>query len=230
MLDLSYDLHIHSCLSPCADDDMTPANIIGMAAVKKLDVVALTDHNSCKNCEAFIEKAKEFDIIAIPGMELTTSEEVHVLVYFENLDNAMEFDSLVSEKLIKTKNNSAIFGNQILYNTQDKESGREEYLLSQATTISFNKVYDIAKKMGGVAVPAHYNKESNSVQAMLGFMPPGLGYSSIEIFDKGMPLNEEAKNYKQIKNSDAHFLEQISEPINFMKVNEKSIRDILSSL
>ena len=96
MLDLSYDLHIHSCLSPCADDDMTPANIIGMAAVKKLDVVALTDHNSCKNCEAFIEKAKEFDIIAIPGMELTTSEEVHVLVYFENLDNAMEFDLLVS--------------------------------------------------------------------------------------------------------------------------------------
>lgn len=82
---ISYDLHIHSCLSPCGDDDMTPNNIVGMAALKELNVIAVTDHNSCKNCPAIMKLAKAYGIIAIPGMELTTSEEVHVLCYFYTL-------------------------------------------------------------------------------------------------------------------------------------------------
>ena len=78
MIPISYDLHIHSCLSPCGDEEMTPANIAGMAAVKELGVIAVTDHNSCKNCPAVMKAAKEYGVLAIPGMELTTEEEVHV--------------------------------------------------------------------------------------------------------------------------------------------------------
>ena len=73
--ELSYDLHIHSCLSSCGDDDMTPGNIVGMAAIKGLDVIAVTDHNSCRNCPAVLKLAEQYGVLAIPGMELTTAEE-----------------------------------------------------------------------------------------------------------------------------------------------------------
>ena len=79
MTGLTYDLHIHSCLSPCGDDDMTPANIAGMAALKGLEAVALTDHNTCRNCPAFMAAAREYGVLAVPGMEINTSEEVHAV-------------------------------------------------------------------------------------------------------------------------------------------------------
>ena len=91
MISLTYDLHIHSCLSPCGDDDMTPANIAGMCAIKGLDVVALTDHNSSKNCPAFLAAAEEYGLLAIPGMEINTSEEVHAVCLFPTLEAAMDF-------------------------------------------------------------------------------------------------------------------------------------------
>ena len=78
LIPLSYDLHIHSCLSPCGDDDMTPCNIAGMAALIGLDVIAVTDHNTCKNCPAVMDAASQYPVTVIPGMELCTIEEVHV--------------------------------------------------------------------------------------------------------------------------------------------------------
>lgn len=99
--ELSYDLHIHSCLSPCGDDDMTPGNIVGMAAIKGLDVIAVTDHNSCRNCPAVLKLAEQYGVLAIPGMELTTAEEVHAVCLFSELSAAMEFDRFVYEKLTK---------------------------------------------------------------------------------------------------------------------------------
>jgi predicted metal-dependent phosphoesterase TrpH len=95
MTKYSYDLHIHSCLSPCADDDMTPANIAGMAAVQGLGIAALTDHNSAKNCPAFFRHAKKYGIVPIAGMELTTAEDIHVICLFPTLENALEFDEIV---------------------------------------------------------------------------------------------------------------------------------------
>ena len=92
-MNLFYDLHIHSCLSPCGDEDMTPANIAGMAMVKGLDLIALTDHNSCRNCPALLAAAEEYGILAMPGIEVTTAEEVHAVCLFDNLEAALEFDS-----------------------------------------------------------------------------------------------------------------------------------------
>ena len=113
MIPLYYDLHIHSCLSPCGDDDMTPANIAGMAAVKGLDVIALTDHNSCKNCPAILKHGEEYGITVIPGMELTTAEEVHVVCLFPALGDAMAFDGYVYEHLLPIKNRNLIFYTQV---------------------------------------------------------------------------------------------------------------------
>ena len=97
---LTYDLHIHSCLSPCGDNDMTPANIAGMAAVKGLDIIAVTDHNSCRNCAPAMKMAGEYSVIALPGMELCTEEEVLVVCLFPELYAAMEFDGLVYDILL----------------------------------------------------------------------------------------------------------------------------------
>jgi predicted metal-dependent phosphoesterase TrpH len=121
MLKLSYDLHIHSCLSPCSDEDMTPANIVNMAKLLGLDVIAVTDHNSCRNCPAVYNYAQKNNILVIPGMELCTMEEVHVLCFFEELENAMAFDKYVYERLIKIPNNEMVFGRQEIYNEYDSK-------------------------------------------------------------------------------------------------------------
>ena len=147
MIALSYDLHLHSCLSPCGDDDMTPANIVGMSALKGLELIALTDHNSAKNCPAFLKMAEEYGILALPGMELTTEEEVHGVCLFGELDAALAFDEYVYAHLQPFPNEEAIFGKQQIYNEKDEVVGKGENLLINATTISFDEVYDDVNKL-----------------------------------------------------------------------------------
>ena len=127
-----YDLHIHTCLSPCGDDDMTPANIVGMSALKGLNVIAITDHNSCKNCAAAMALAKEYNITVIPGMELTTQEEVHVVCLFPTLEEAMAFDHYVEEHLLPIPNRPETFGKQQIMNENDEITGEDPILLISA--------------------------------------------------------------------------------------------------
>ena len=143
MIPLFYDLHIHSCLSPCGDDDMTPANIAGMAAVKGLDVIALTDHNSCRNCPAAIYHGEKHGVTVIPGMELTTREEVHVICLFPTLENALAFDSLVYKELMPFPNREDIFGKQQIMDPTDRVIGTVENLLINATSIPFDDVFSL---------------------------------------------------------------------------------------
>ena len=109
-----YDFHIHSCLSPCGDEDNTPNNIAGMASLSELDIVALTDHNTCKNCPAFFAAAEKYGIIPIAGMELTTSEDIHTVCLFETLEDALRFDSFIDTQRIKIRNRPEFFGEIIL--------------------------------------------------------------------------------------------------------------------
>ena len=176
---LSYDLHIHSCLSPCGDDDMTPGNIVGMTAIKGLDVIAVTDHNSCRNCPAVMKLAAQYGILAIPGMELTTAEEVHAVCLFPELSAALEFDRFVYEKLIKFPNREDIFGKQQIMNEEDICIGTEPNLLINSTTLSFDELWDIvAGQYGGVMIPAHIDKNANSLLSNLGFVPPDTVFRS----------------------------------------------------
>ena len=140
-MELYYDLHIHSCLSPCGDNDMTPANIVGMAAVKGLDVIAVTDHNSCKNCEAAMAAGEEYGVLVVPGMEICTAEEVHAVCLFPDLSRAMEFDRLVHDQLPPVKNRPDIFGDQQIYGCDDRICGEEPWLLINACQISFDGLW-----------------------------------------------------------------------------------------
>ena len=128
-----YDLHVHSCLSPCGDDDMTPNNIAGMGVLNGLNIMALTDHNTCKNCPAFFEAAKKNGIIPIAGMELTTAEDIHVVCLFPELESAMAFDDFVQSHRMLVRNRTDIFGFQQIMNGNDEVIGEEEYLLSNAS-------------------------------------------------------------------------------------------------
>ena len=107
-----YDLHVHSCLSPCADDDMTVHNIAGMAALKGLQIVALTDHNTCGNCRSFYAACKRQGIIPIAGMELTTAEEIHLICLFEELESAEAFEKEFKAYRLRVRNRVEIFGHQ----------------------------------------------------------------------------------------------------------------------
>lgn len=222
----TYDLHIHSCLSPCADDDMTPGNIAGMAAVQGLGIAALTDHNSCKNCPAFFAHAKRLGIVPVAGMELTTAEDIHVICLFPTLESAMEFDGIVSERMIKVKNKPSIFGNQFLMDEKDEVCGVLEDLLINATTIDIKSAYNLCSDLGGVCYPAHIDRESGGMIAILGDFPPDVPFSSFELNFKEA-YEEYAERFPDLKNkrfvisSDAHNLWSISEAENSLELDDE---------
>lgn len=235
MIPLYYDLHIHSCLSPCGDDDMTPGNIVGMAALKGLDVIALTDHNSCKNCLAAVQHGEEYGITVIPGMELTTAEEVHVVCLFSDISKALEFDSYIYEHLLPIKNREDIFGRQQLMDTNDRETGIIEKLLISATDISFDKVFSLVKGYNGIAFPAHIDKTTTSLISNLGFVPPDSNFICAEIRDfKNLHRIQKEHPYflscKMLSNSDAHYLQDINEPKYQLYSQSTSISDIFDAL
>ena len=157
MRDYFCDLHIHSCLSPCGDDDMTPANIVGMALLNGLNIIALTDHNTSKNCPAFFAQARLHGLVPVPGMELTTAEDIHVVCLFRELSDAMKFDMFVSGRRILIQNKPEIFGHQYIVDENDEVCGEEENLLINATDITLEEAKEAVLSRGGECCAANTN-------------------------------------------------------------------------
>lgn len=220
-----YDLHIHSCLSPCGDDDNTPNNIVGMAVLCGLDIVALTDHNTSKNCPAFFEAAKRHNIIPIAGMELTTSEDIHVVCLFENLEDAMRFDDYIDENRVKIKNKPGIFGNQTVLDANDEPVCEIESLLINATGISISDVSDTVASFGGICYPAHIDREANGVIAVLGSLPEDTSFNLYELNDRAN-IDEYSVLYgipaeRFIISSDAHYLTDMRDKENYFEIEDE---------
>lgn len=213
-LRVHYDFHMHSCLSPCGDDNMLPSNIVGFAALNGLDVIALTDHNTCRNCPAAMKLGEAYGVTVIPGMELTTAEEVHVVCLFPALDNAMAFDRYVYERLPAIPNRPDIFGPQEIVDADDNITGTEEKLLINATTVGFDQVFDVVASFQGVMMPAHIDKSANSLLSNLGFIPPDSRFPCAEVRHIGK-INELEEKHSYLKqcriffDSDAHSPENI---------------------
>ena len=221
-----YDLHIHSALSPCGDEDMTPNNIVNMAAIKGLDIIALTDHNSSLNCAAAMEAAKGLPLMVLPGMELCTAEECHIVCIFPHLEECMEFNDYVRKYYAPIKNKPEIFGRQLILDSEDEIAGEEEVLLTTSTGISVDNVYKIVTDMGGAAFPAHIDRPSYSVLAMLGFLTPEMGFKTAELsklcgsVEELYPVHKYLKDYRIVRNSDAHYLADIAERENCLELEE----------
>ena len=214
---------------------MTPANIAGMAAVKGLDLIALTDHNTSRNCAPFLKMADAYGLIGLPGMELTTAEDVHVVCLFPDLYAAKDFDAYVYDRMFKIANKEHIFGAQILYNHNDEIIGHEPNLLISNTSISFENVFDLTEERGGIMIPAHIEKSANSLISNLGFVPPDSQFKCAELkninkLPELLEMNPYLNQCTIITNSDAHYLEHINEPENFLQVKSRSISDIFRAL
>jgi PHP family Zn ribbon phosphoesterase len=232
---LSYDLHIHSCLSPCGSDESLPSNIVGMAALKGLDVIAVCDHNSCGNSRTVKTLGDAYGVLTIPGMELTTAEEVHVLCLFADINDAEAFSAYIHEHIMQIKNNEAAFGKQQFADEDDNITHTEPILLISATDIGFDSVYETVKNHHGIMIPAHIDKSSTSLLANMGFIPPDSRFACAEVKHTGFVEKLVGEhNYLEkcniISDSDAHYLEDISEPIHFLDVKEKSVECILETL
>ena len=221
-----YDLHIHSCLSPCSDDDMTPNNIAGMAALKGLQILALTDHNSCKNCPAFFEACKRQGIVPVAGMELSTAEDIHLVCLFEHLEDAMRFDEAVGSHLMNIKNKPEIFGNQLVLDSNDELVTTEEKLLISATDLWIADAIELARAYGAHVHPAHVDRESNGIISILGDIPHEYAFDCLE-FNKADSIgsikekHSAAKNARVVVSSDAHHLWDISEADNFIELDDE---------
>lgn len=215
MITYAADLHIHSCLSPCADDDMTPANIAGMAYVQELKIAALTDHNSSKNCPAFFYHAERYGVIPVAGMELTTSEEIHVVCLFPTLEGALKFDEIVSSHRAPVKNRAEIFGRQLMLGTEDEIVGEEEFLLINAVDIDSENAYAIVHELGGVCFPAHIDRDSGGIISVLGTFPTSPPFTAYELRDmssekKCIAAYPSLSDKIRVVSSDAHSLESVA--------------------
>ncbi|MDO4730560.1 MAG: phosphoesterase [Clostridia bacterium] len=232
---LFYDFHIHSALSPCAENDMTPSNIINMSIINELDVIALTDHNCSKNCKTLMNLGRENDILVIAGMELTTQEEVHMVMLFKELYSAEKFSEFVQSRIMKVPNRPEIFGDQLIMDEKDNIIGVQENWLVPATDISIDKAYDLAKEYDAAIFPAHINRASHSIISNLGVFPDQPDFSCVEV-SKTADVNSLIKSYPLLSkklilhDSDAHRLEDMLLDFHSIEVEEKNEKSVIDAI
>lgn len=233
MMDYFFEFHLHSCLSPCGSDDMTPADLAGMCALAGYDIVALTDHNTVGNCAAFCKAAEHYGLLALPGMELTTAEEVHVVCLFPDLDHAQAFGDYVRAHLPPTQNRPDYFGRQLLMDEEDNILGEETALLIAATDIPVCKVSALVSGYGGVAYPAHIDHDSFSLLSNLGFWIPEAGFTLAELSPTcpgGFTDRPDLAGLRFVSGCDAHYLHEVPDPKQTMSLPERSVQAVLHYL
>lgn len=218
-----YDLHIHSALSPCAENEMTPNNICNMALIKGLELIAVTDHNSVKQLKAFSLAAEKAGIKALYGAELQTSEEVHVLALFKRLEDAEKLEPWIEEHMPLIPNKIDFFGDQWICNQDDEFVEQEKNLLLVSLTANLEETIEKIHELGGRAILAHVVDRENSITNQLGFIPEDLAYDGLEIKSLGeiprvLERNPWIKEEETIWliDSDAHRLIDIAEKENYL--------------
>lgn len=212
------DLHIHSALSPCADDEMTPESIVYAAVATELDIIAICDHNCAGNTEAVQEAAHTIAgeyLCVIPGMEITTAEEVHILGLFPDARCAMAASNALADHLPPTGPEGNPFGNQPLINAEGLIVGTADRLLSFASDLNLTQAVDLVQHHDGLVIAAHIDRPSFSVISQLGLMPDDIRFDALELsaagFQQGRSAQFAALGIPLITSSDAHFLQNVGD-------------------
>lgn len=229
------DLHIHTCLSPCAEEDMTPNNIVNMALLKGLDIIAITDHNSAKNLEAVIEVGNRQGLLVMPGMELCTAEEIHLVCLFPELEAALCFERLVYGNLYPIENREDIFGTQIIMDSEDNEIGREARLLSGASRLDTETALKAVRDFNGIVYPAHVDRQSYSMLNTLGAIPSEYNFKYLELskncfINDFISENSSLNSYQYIRASDSHFLCDLLEQEIAFDIKERTVESLMAVL
>jgi predicted metal-dependent phosphoesterase TrpH len=208
------DLHIHTCLSPCADLTMSPKRVVEKAVEKQLDIIAICDHNSAENTRAAVAAARENKITVLPGMEVTSLEEAHIIALFDRVEPVLKLQETVYHHLSPEENRADIFGEQIVANEWDEVEGYNKRLLLSATTLMLEELVEKIHELGGLAVAAHIDREVFSIIGQLGFIPENLELDALEVSAR-MTLAQAQETfsgiekYPLISSSDAHLLDEI---------------------
>lgn len=224
-----YDLHIHSCLSPCGDMDMTPHSIAGMSYINGLDIIAVADHNTARNIRAVKKAAEEYGVFVVPAIEAESAENVHLLCLFPTVEAAEQMGELLENHLPPIKNRPDIFGEQWIMNEKDEKQGEVDVLLINATDLTMEEIKNEVDSLGGICIAAHIDREKNGIVAILGCVPEEMNFSALELSAKAGAYEKENK-YNYVTNSDAHILTDISEKINFLELSEISAQELLKNL
>lgn len=204
----SYDLHIHSALSPCAENSMTPVTVVGTAKILGLDFVAISDHNSILNVEVAMRAGEEYGVKVVPAIEVQSNEDVHILCLFKTFEDLKAFAEEIP--FSERDNREDIFGEQLIMDEDDVVVGKEEKMLLDSAKISADLIPDIVEKHGGVAIPAHIDREGNGMFAILGSIPKR--YRTVELSSKCDRADFESWSESRLVviDSDAHILDDIS--------------------
>jgi PHP family Zn ribbon phosphoesterase len=226
------DLHVHTCLSPCADLRISPLAAVRQARAVGIDILGICDHNSSENTPAAMQAAPRYDLRVLPGMEVTTAEEVHILALFGELEPARELQETVYRHL-PGENDEKTFGMQVIANADDEVLGFNKRLLIGATTLRVEQIVQEIRSLGGLAIAAHVDRESFSLISQLGFVPEDLPLDALEI-SPGISRGEAEKRYAPslplVQSSDAHNLEEIGRCRTAFLVEEASIEEIKRAL
>jgi len=224
------DLHIHTCLSPCADLEMSPLAIVKESLTKGLDFIAICDHNSAENAGAAIRAGIDSGLYVLPGLEINSVEEIHTLAIFDSEKQVLGMQRIVYEHLHET-NRPEIFGEQVVVNEIDEVEGFNERMLIASTQISIERVVSEVHRLGGLAIASHVDRPSYSIISQLGFIPPGLGLDAVEIsclaeIDSFAGDRKDLKELPVITSSDAHFLKDIGSRCTSFYIKHPSVKEL----
>lgn len=210
---------------------MSPCNIVNMALIKGLNAIAITDHNSIGNLRSFLDAGKEAGILVIPGMELQTREEVHLLCLFRSLDDAQVFEDRIDPLRLRIPNKPERFGHQYLYNAQDDIVGEYPWSLLSSIDISLDEAVKLVRRRGGIVIPCHLDRKANSMLYTLGFLPPEPEFPWVELSRSCTEIPKGVSPaLRLLYNSDAHTLADIAEPDHVLEVESLSIPAIFKVL
>jgi predicted metal-dependent phosphoesterase TrpH len=229
------DLHVHTCLSPCADLTMSPKRIVEKCISKDIDIVAICDHNSAENTGATIKKAYGTSVVVIPGMEICTVEEVHIIALLPTCEAARVLQEMVYAKLSPGKNDERLFGQQIIVNEFDEIEGYNNRLLIAATSLSVSEIVDEIHRLGGLAIASHVDRENYSIISQLGFIPEDLQLDGVEL-SIATSVTEALEKFPQIKpyplvcSSDAHYLDEIGRITTQFMIEEPNMEELKEAL
>jgi PHP family Zn ribbon phosphoesterase len=228
------DLHIHSCLSPCGEEEMRPRALVNRAKAKGLDMIAICDHNSAENTAAFIRAGDEGGLKVLPGMEVTSKEEIHLIALFDAQEACMALQNLIYQNL-PGENAEEVFGPQTVVNEKDEAVGFNRKMLLGATSLPFEQIVFAVHSFGGVAIASHIDRQAFSVLGQLGFIPEGIPLDGLEISSR--TSREEAndrfrsyQHYSFVWFSDAHRLEDIGKRTTPFLLKETTSREVRMAL
>ncbi|NQT00489.1 MAG: PHP domain-containing protein [Planctomycetes bacterium] len=221
------DLHLHTCLSPCADDLMQTAAIVEQAKKAGLDMIGICDHNSAENVSAVMKAGVRQGLTVIPGIEVTSREEVHILGLFNTEQDLMRLQDIIYENL-PGQNDEEAFGPQLIIDEYGNVVGKNSRLLIGATTLTLEQVVDAIHQWGGLVIASHIDRQRFSLIGQLGFIPKGLKLDAVEVSNPSSVRQE--YDYPVVTSSDAHFLEDIGKSSTCFMIEDTSVLEISKAL